>query len=140
MVLVEESISHGGMYVDGDIRWTVDALAIGESVTVTFDMVIPEGITDTNLENVAVAVFDKNMDGTPDDKMSSTKVVFEVVDAVPDTIPEPETDIVYPPQPDTTPETESPQTGEDGRLTLWFAMLFVSGGALLATFTRKKKA
>lgn len=46
------------------------------------------------------------------------------------------------PQPEPEPENpDSPQTGDNTNLHLWFALLFVSGGGIFSTtlYSRKKK-
>lgn len=41
--------------------------------------------------------------------------------------------------PNYKPDTDSPQTGDSSNMTLWIALLFVSGGVLSAVTYRKKK-
>ncbi len=71
-------------------------------------------------------------------------VTFVNIYTEPTPAPEPEPEIPTPepepePQPQPDPKPENPQTSDNQNLTLWIALLFVSGGGILATTIYGKK-
>ena len=113
--LVDGSITENGVITDGVISWSIDSLGIGETVTVSFKVTVPEVEENTVWRNIASVVYDKDHNDTPDEPDNSNEVqlIFEL--------------------------PEAPKTADTTNLNLWFALLFVSGGGLTLTVICKKK-
>ena len=112
-VLVEGSQTEGAVYdaENGTLTWkkTVSAKT---TWTVKFDVKVVEG--GESITIAARAFYGEN-----------AYVTNEV--------------IITSNEKDPEPPVESPQTGDNGKLALWIALLFVSGGALFGTAKKKGK-
>lgn len=143
--LVLESISADGVENDGVITWTIDSLEAGESVTVSFNVIVPEVDEDTTWTNVAT-VFYENPDETfPKDPTPSNEVEIKVevpeVPEEPEVIDKNEEDKteVETPEPD---DKDSVQTGDMSSPVMWTSLAFGSlmVCAILLINEKKKNA
>lgn len=106
---VAGSADHGGVYEAGKITWTLEAEA-GATVTVTFKVKVNE-VRSATLTNQAQVLEGRNAYTT--NEVSN---------------------------PTNNPgDPTNPQTGDNTNLQLWIALLFVSGGGVVATSVYGKK-
>ncbi len=112
LVLKAGSISGNGTEKDGVITWNVEALAAGEAVGLTFQVVVPQVNEKTVWKNVAAAAH-----STPgnDPELPSNDV--ELVEYV----------------------VEIPETGDPTDVTLLLALMAISGCAMAALILTGKK-
>ena len=167
---MEGTASHGGSYAGGQLNWILN-VPRGESVTVSFQVVVQELDADAAITNTAIV-----RDGV---NTYTTNEVSNPVD-VPEPPVEPPTEpTVAPTEPTVTPTEPSeppveepsepskpskptepskpsepseptepetppvvpdlPQTGDNMKLHMWFAVLFVCSGGMIITFVLGKK-
>jgi uncharacterized repeat protein (TIGR01451 family) len=123
---VAGSADKGGELKNGEVVWTLENVAAWETVEVTFKVTVNANIGTVTIENKAIAT-----DGT---NSYESNVVTNNTVQVPT---EPEN----PNNPTPPADPENPKTGDSAMLTLWIAMLLISGGGFIitATYGRKQK-
>jgi len=156
---VEGSASHGGSYAGGHINWIVN-VARGQSVTVSFNVVVEQIEEDATITNTAIIrdgvnTYTTNEVSNPVDvpeppaetPTEPTEPPTEAPTAPP-TEPPTEAPTAPPTEPPTEVPTvpteppadiEPPKTGDNARLHMWFAVLFVCSGGMIVTFVLGKK-
>ena len=161
---LEGSASHGGSYAGEHLQWNID-VARGQSVTVSFQVVVQEleaddAITNTAIVRDGVNTYTTNEVSNPVDvpeptvppteptappTEAPTAPPTEAPTAPPTDAPtEPPTDapteppVEKPTEPPT--DTDIPKTGDYVNLHMWFAVLFVCSGGMIITFVLGKKA
>ena len=77
--LVADSISNGGEEKDGTITWNIDRLVGGESVTVSFQVTVPDVAVDTAWTNVATVT-----QTVPTEEKSEESNEVEIAEGVPE--------------------------------------------------------
>lgn len=122
--VVGGTISDKGVMKDGTISWTIDSLAVGASVTVSFSVTVPSIDKDSTWTNVATVVYE-NHPNNPDDAdepktpESSNEVTVEEKAVV----------------------VSAPKTGDNASIAVWstfaFASLMVCGALLVIEKKRK---
>jgi len=108
---VEGSADNGGVYQDGTIRWSIEDVPAWTTVAVTFKVTVNTGVGGKTVENKATVIDDSHS--------YDTNIVTNPVE-----------------DPKTPP---TPQTGDTTQLSLWFTLLFISGGGILTTALQEKK-
>lgn len=113
--IVSGSITENGILTDDTITWNIDSIEIGKTITVSFKVTVPEVEENTIWKNIALVVYDKDHDDTPDNPEDSNTVelIFELPSA--------------------------PKTADITNLNLWLALLFISGGSLSLIAIKKNK-
>lgn len=114
---VEGSADNGGVFKNGAVTWKLENVEAWESVTVTFKVTVNADVGAVTIENQATAT-----DGTLTYKSNLVK-----------------NHTVQPPVPPT--DSDNPLTGDTATLSLWIAMLIISGGGFIITaaYGRKKE-
>ena len=138
LLLNESTISHGGKADNNIITWDLGSLDAGESVTVIFDVTVPEASQYTLWVNQATG--------------SYTRGTETLARAVPEVIPllsnpvEAEYRTETSPPPDnssekpTNPGDNRPGTGDDGNLGIWMMLMIGSiAGLALCLLLGKRK-
>lgn len=115
LVLKAGSISGNGTEKDGVITWNVEALASGEAIGLTFQVVVPQVNEKTVWKNIAAAVHNAPGKDPKDPGQPSNGV--ELVEYV----------------------VEIPETGDPTNVTLLLALMAISGCAMAALILTGKK-
>ena len=152
LTLVEGSISHGGkLLADGKtIVWQLGSMEPGDTVTVSFRVIVPSVTEQTVWENVALLSYsnpnDEPSDPNDPDDPSDPSDPGDSND--PDDSGDPHRDRTRVPSNKVEIEEpvepkDSPQTGDHQNLQLWFVLFGISCAGLLATgamtFGRKSR-
>ena len=161
---LEGSASHGGSYAGEHLQWNID-VARGQSVTVSFQVVVQELEADDAITNTAI-VRDGVNTYTTNEVSNPVDVPEPTVPPTEPTVPPTEAPTAPPTEAPTAPPTEAPtepptdapteppvekptepptdtdipKTGDYVNLHMWFAVLFVCSGGMIITFVLGKKA
>ena len=140
-IYVEGSADNNGVYANGIITWELTVPA-GDTVEVTFEVVVNDDADGEELSNIAQVVEGRN-------NYTTNEVVNPIEEETPPPTPGGSSDTeepVEPQSPEEQPEEdddletpESPKTGDYTNFTMLLALVFISGGILTITSIMGKK-